>query len=172
MHEVTRSGTGGGAARIVLRPIGGDGDTSLGGFSPGDHAALIERLVAQTIRHFGGEPRPPWQAYLAADPVRGVVIGTCAFKAVPDADRRVEIAYFTFPGFEGQGYATAMARSLIALAHEASSDVRVIAHTLPEENSSGSVLRKAGMRRMGEVVDPEDGLVWRWECGAPGEPEA
>lgn len=166
-----RPGAGPGSARIVLRPIGGHGESSLGGFSPGDHAALVEQLIEQTIRHFGGEPTAPWQAYLAADPVRGVVIGTCAFKAPPDAERRVEIAYFTFPGFEGQGYATAMAGALIALAREASSDVRVIAHTLPEENASGSVLRKVGMWRTGEVVDPEDGLVWRWECGAEGGPE-
>lgn len=141
-------------------------DSALGGLSRGEHAALIDRLIEQTQRHFGPEPRPsPWLAYLAADPARGVVIGTCAFKGVPDAGRHVEIAYFTFPGFEGQGYATAMAAALIAAARAASSDVKVIAHTLPEVNASGSVLRKAGMRRTGEVIDPEDGLVWRWEYG-------
>ena len=116
------------------------------------------------MSHFGPEPRPaPWLAYLAADPARGMVVGTCAFKNLPDASRHAEIAYFTFPEFEGKGYATAMASALIALARDAAPDVRVIAHTLPEVNASGSVLGKVGMRRTGEVIDPEDGLVWRWE---------
>jgi RimJ/RimL family protein N-acetyltransferase len=43
-------------------------------------------------------------------------------------------------------------------------DVRtVIAHTLPEENASARVLRKSGFEWVGDVVDPEDGPVWRWE---------
>ncbi len=29
--------------------------------------------------------------------------------------------------------------------------------------ASGRVLIKCGFRRIGEVIDPEDGLVWRWE---------
>ena len=151
---------------ITLLPIDAGLASATGGVSLGDHAPLIARLIEQTLAHFGPEPRPaPWGAYLAADPVRGVVVGTCAFKNVPDAGRRAEIAYFTFPGFEGNGYATAMASALIALARRAAPDVVVIAHTLPEANASGSVLGKVGMRRTGEVMDPEDGLVWRWECG-------
>jgi RimJ/RimL family protein N-acetyltransferase len=44
------------------------------------------------------------------------------------------------------------------------SEVRVVrAHTLPEENASTRVLAKCGFRQVGEMVDPEDGLVWRWE---------
>jgi RimJ/RimL family protein N-acetyltransferase len=30
-------------------------------------------------------------------------------------------------------------------------------------NASARVLAKCGFRRVGEVIDPEDGLVWRWE---------
>jgi RimJ/RimL family protein N-acetyltransferase len=39
----------------------------------------------------------------------------------------------------------------------------VIAHTLPEENASNRALRRNGFRLAGEVEDPEDGRVWRWE---------
>jgi [ribosomal protein S5]-alanine N-acetyltransferase len=149
---------------VTLLPIDAGLPSALDGLSLGDHAALIDRLIEQTMSHFGPEPRPaPWLAYLAADPARGVVVGTCAFKNLPDATRDAEIAYFTFPEYEGKGYATAMASALIALARDAAPDVRVIAHTLPEVNASGSVLGKVGMRRAGEVIDPEDGLVWRWE---------
>ena len=43
---------------------------------------------------------------------------------------------------------------------------------LPEANASGRVLAKCGFRRVGEVIDPDDGVVWRWEIrplpqGAP-----
>ncbi len=37
------------------------------------------------------------------------------------------------------------------------------AHTLPAPNASTRVLAKCGFERTGEVEDPEDGLVWRWE---------
>ena len=40
---------------------------------------------------------------------------------------------------------------------------RVIAHTRPKNGPSPSVLRRSGFVHVGEVVDPEDGLVWRWE---------
>ena len=40
---------------------------------------------------------------------------------------------------------------------------QVLAHTLPEINASGRVLGKIGMANIGEVLDPEDGRVWRWE---------
>ncbi|MGH7631966.1 MAG: hypothetical protein ACREOF_21740 [Gemmatimonadales bacterium] len=30
-------------------------------------------------------------------------------------------------------------------------------------NASARVLEKLGFRRLGEVIDPEDGPVWRWE---------
>jgi RimJ/RimL family protein N-acetyltransferase len=110
----------------------------------------------------------PWACYLAIDPARLLVIGTCAFKGPPDADRAVEVAYFTFPSHEGRGYATAMAR---ALRDQAASEgtVRVVrAHTLPERNASARILEKLGFRLTGEVIDPEDGLIWCWDWAVPG----
>ena len=133
------------AARVTLLPIVGGVEPAPGGYSLGEHAALVGKLVEQTLKHFGAVSRPaPWLAYLAADPVRGLVVGTCAFKEVPGPEGEAEIAYFTFPGFEGEGYATAMAAALIALAREAAPAVRVIAHTLPEVNASGTNGAKNG----------------------------
>ena len=40
---------------------------------------------------------------------------------------------------------------------------RVIAHTLPNTNSSTRVLEKVSMNFVGEVIDPGDGRVWQWE---------
>jgi ribosomal-protein-alanine N-acetyltransferase len=74
----------------------------------------------------------------------------------------VEIAYYTFPGFESQGIATAMAAFLIERARMLQDVTRVIAHTLREPNASTRVLEKVGMRFAGEAVD--DGTpAWRWE---------
>ena len=86
-----------------------------------------------------------------------------AFKSPPTAEGVVEIAYFTYPGFEGRGYATAMATKLIALASRSPDVRKVIAHTLPEPGASTRVLQKVGMTCVGEVSDPDDGRVWRWQ---------
>lgn len=56
-----------------------------------------------------------------------------------------------------------MARKLIELAGGAAEVRRVIAHTPPETNASNHLLQKVGMSFVGEVTDPEDGLVWRWD---------
>jgi ribosomal-protein-alanine N-acetyltransferase len=91
------------------------------------------------------------------------VVGSCGFKGPPTADGVVEIAYGVSPDYRGKGYATEAAQSLTDYAFS-SGKVRVVrAHTRPEPNASTRVLAKCGFRRIGEVVDPEDGLVWRWE---------
>ena len=38
----------------------------------------------------------------------------------------------------------------------------VIAHTLPERNASCAVLNRNGFTLESEIIDPEDGPVWRW----------
>jgi RimJ/RimL family protein N-acetyltransferase len=104
-----------------------------------------------------------WGGYFVVDEGTREVVGSCAFKAPPSEEGTVEIAYFTYPGFEGRGYATAMARKLIALASTSAAVRQIVAHTLPETNASTRVLEKVGMRLVGEVNDPEDGRVWRWQ---------
>ena len=42
---------------------------------------------------------------------------------------------------------------------------RVVAHTLPEPSASTTVLTRCGLVRTGELVDPNEGLLWRWELG-------
>ena len=91
------------------------------------------------------------------------VIGALGFKGPPDEDEIVEIAYGIVPAFEGQGYATEAAAAGVSFAFE-NGGVRIVrAHTLPAPNASTRVLLKCGFTRTGEIVDPEDGPVWRWE---------
>ena len=95
------------------------------------------------------------------------VIGQCGYKGPPSADGVVEIAYGVDPKYQGRGYATEAARALVAYAFGAD-DVHIVrAHTFREANASTRVLAKCGFEKVGEVVDPEDGLVWRWEIGSP-----
>lgn len=92
-----------------------------------------------------------------------VVVGQAGFTRPPTADGMVEIAYGVHPDYQGKGYATEAAEALVTFAFS-SGRVRVVrAHTLPESNASKRVLAKCGFRHIGEVIDPEDGLVWRWE---------
>ena len=128
----------------------------------------LKEVAAMTLAHYHRTgAQPPWIGYLAIDQDAGEVVGTCGFKGNPNAAREVEIAYGTIKSFEGRGVATAMARQLTAVALRKPAARFVIAHTLPERNASGRVLEKSGYQLAGEVIDPEDGTVWRWELQNP-----
>ncbi len=92
-----------------------------------------------------------------------VTVGQCGFKGPPTPEGVVEIAYAVEPEQQGNGYATEAARALVDYAFLNDDVVLVRAHTLPETNASTRVLAKCGFDHRGEVVDPEDGPVWRWE---------
>jgi RimJ/RimL family protein N-acetyltransferase len=97
------------------------------------------------------------------DRATGVVVGTCGFKGPPVADGIVEIAYGVAPAQQGKGYATEAAEALVLFAF-AEPQVRLVcAHTSEAANASTRVLARCGFKAAGEVNDPEDGLVWRWE---------
>ena len=140
----------------------------------------VQAYIAQLQPHERKEISPVWLALVegssAIDPwihgfvivhrATGAPIGKCGFKGPPDADGVVEIAYGVSPEHQGKGYATEAAAGLTRYAF-GRGQVRVVrAHTLPESNASARVLSKCGFRRVGEIVDPEDGLVWRWETNS------
>jgi RimJ/RimL family protein N-acetyltransferase len=80
----------------------------------------------------------------------------------------VEIAYGIDPEHQGCGYATEAAAALVGIALADKRVTLVRAHTLPDGAASQRVLAKNGFALVGEVVDPEDGLVWRWELARSG----
>ena len=150
---------------LRLVPIGADADTDglAAELAPGFGGDLAEarEILIQTVDFLTREPRPdPWGSYLAY--AGGTAVAMGAFKSAPDAAGTVEIAYITFPAHEGKGYARAMVPALTSMAMEHGASL-VIAHTLPEENASNRALRSSGFAFAGEVNDPEDGLIWRWE---------
>src|SRR5262245_37451942 len=141
--------------------------------TPADVLAKVEQMTPEQR----AEISPEWLARVRAaadvDPwtlgfvvmhrASDAVIGSCGFKGPPDLDGVVEIAYGVAPEHEGQGYATEAADALVAFAFNSGQVRTVRAHTFAAANASTRVLTKCGFRLIGEVVDPEDGLVWRWE---------
>jgi RimJ/RimL family protein N-acetyltransferase len=110
------------------------------------------------------ESADPWvHGFILVHRESDMAVGKVGFKGAPAADGVVEIAYMVEPEYQGQGYATEAAQALVIYAFQ-SGLVRVVrAHTLPQPNASARVLTKCGFSHLGEVIDPDDGTVWRWE---------
>jgi len=134
---------------------------SLEAMTPAEKAQLSADWLAQ-LQH--AKSVDPW--ILGFSFVRradNVMVGKGGFKGPPGEDGVVEIAYGIVADHQGKGYATEGAEALTAFAFR-SGKVRVVrAHTFPEGNASKRVLTKCGFLQIGQVIDPEDGLVWRWE---------
>lgn len=114
------------------------------------------------------EPDPWVHGFVMVDRDNGEPVGSCAFKGPPDDEGMVEIGYGVDEAHRGRGYATesALAMARFALGQDA---VRVVrAHTRLDGVASMRVLEKCGFERVGEVIDPEDGLVLRWEMRRVG----
>ena len=94
------------------------------------------------------------------------LIGFCGCKGPPDSGRTVEIGYGVAPGYRGRGFASEAVRAMVAHCFATGRIAVVRAHTLPEPNASTRVLQHCGFQKIGEVTDPEDGLIWRWETRA------
>ena len=108
----------------------------------------------------------PWLGYAAFSTADERLVGSCSFVGPPSGGE-VEIAYYTFAGFEGRGFGSAMAAALVRIAAARDEVATVAAKTLPEDNSSTSILRKLGFERDGTVIDREAGEVWRWRLDLP-----
>ena len=134
---------------------------------PPDAEHLSDLLQATHELYRRQSPIAPWLGYLAwyaepdGSPSLGEYRGSCAFKSNP-VGGRVEIAYFTFPEFEGQGVATAMATGLVEIARAADPTLEVFAQTLPEHGASTAILTRLGFEHVADVVHAEDGRVWEW----------
>lgn len=131
---------------------------------PADRAEVSPEWIARVRSTDAGDP---WAlSYQVVERATAAVAGGCAFKGPPDVNGMVELAYGIEPPHRGRGFATEAAGALtaFALAHDR---VRIVrAHTRSDNAASARVLEKCGFRRVGEVIDPEDGPVIRWELGA------
>lgn len=125
---------------------------------------FLREVIEATVAHYQRTGFvSPWIGYVGLED--DLPVGVCGFKGQP-VGGRVEIAYGTAPGHERKGVATALASELVRVARDHDEGLTVFAQTLPEENASGSVLKKLGFRMIRTVDHPEDGLVWEWELPA------
>jgi [ribosomal protein S5]-alanine N-acetyltransferase len=128
---------------------------------PADRAEVSPEWIARVKKTETGDP---WAlSFKVIERSSRSNIGACAFKGPPDVEGVVEVAYGIDPAHQGRGFATEATDALVGFAL-ASGKVRLVrAHTRPDNVASARVLAKCGFNRVGEVVDPEDGLVDRWE---------
>jgi len=131
--------------------------------SPTDRAEVSSEWLARMRK---AEPSAWTHGFEIVDAMTGAVVGSCAYKAPPDSEGSVEIAYGIHPDQQGRGYAKESAAALVEFAFGAGARL-VRAHTRPHNDASARVLVACGFERIGDIVDPEDGLVWRWEL-SPG----
>jgi RimJ/RimL family protein N-acetyltransferase len=148
------------------------------------HLSLIPKTREQALAQIDAMPAeqrkevsPVWLARLRAMEIPdiwalgfdvfqrelGAVIGGCGFKGPPDHNGMVEIAYGIDAAHRGNGYATEAAQAMVDYAFRDNRVRIVIAHTVSATGASGRVLAKSGFRHAGQVIDPEDGEVCRWE---------
>ena len=108
-----------------------------------------------------------WWTYFPIYTVDQKLIGSCGYKGRPTPDGMVEIGYEVCPEYRQKGLGTEIAKGLLTNAFNDDNVKIVIAHTLPMENASTNILRKLSFKKVDEIVDPEDGLIWRWEIKKP-----
>ena len=126
----------------------------------GAQSQIVKDVCMATAKMYGISGfQEPWIGYLAL--IENQIVGTCSFRAPKDG--RVEIAYFTFPGHEGAGIGTAMAKELTRIAFHEDASMKVFAQTLAEENASTIILKKLGFERTKELLHEDAGVVWEWE---------
>lgn len=101
----------------------------------------------------------PWVGYLVVR--QNQVVGSCSFTGQPK-DGKVEIAYWTFKEFEGQGIATFACKELISISQNTDQKVIITAKTEPEHNASTKILVNNGFTFKEIVQDEEIGDAWLW----------
>ena len=101
----------------------------------------------------------PWVGYLVVR--QNQVVGSCSFTGQPN-DGKVEIAYWTFKDFEGQGIASFACKELIKISRHADPKVVITAKTAPEHNASTKILENNKFIFTEIVQDDEIGDAWLW----------
>ena len=101
----------------------------------------------------------PWVGYFIVKQEK--VVGSCGFVGQPK-DGKVEIAYWTFKEYEGQGIASFACKELVSLANRTNPVVTITAKTAPGHNASTRILEKNNFVFTEVVQDEEIGDAWLW----------
>jgi len=145
--------------KVVLQTAA-DVERMLGAMPESDRAQVSPDWLARM--RASKEPDPWTHGFRVLEANTNLTIGNCGFKG-PPVDGAVEIAYAIDYEHQGRGYATEAAQALVDFASSREAVRLIRAHTVPDGNASKRVLAKCGFRYVGEVADPEDGTVSRFE---------
>jgi RimJ/RimL family protein N-acetyltransferase len=130
---------------------------------PADRAEVSPDWITRACASPAGDA---WSlSFTVVERTGGAAVGGCGFKGPPDSNGIVEIAYGIDEAHRGRGFATEAACALTEFGFASGQVLRVRAHIRRGNRASERVLEKCGFGRVGEVMDPEDGLVCRWERG-------
>ncbi len=149
---------------LSLEPLTPD---LLGAAQAGDRAlgVALDAVLAPGWDVFPGSlaasPPVPWGTWLFVALEPRTLVGYGGFKGPPRGGE-VEIGFAIAPAWRGRGLATEAAAELVDRAFAEPGVERVIAHTLAGENASTRVLARLGFARAADIVDPDDGPLWRW----------
>ncbi len=108
-----------------------------------------------------------WWTYLPIHKQDNKLIGSGGYKGKPTSNGTVELGYEIAPDYRNKGLATEMTQGLITNAFLDKRVKSILAHTLAEENASTKVLTKCNFKKVEEINDPDDGLIWKWELKRP-----
>ena len=122
-----------------------------------------KEIFSYVLEQLKDKKQYTWLNYFIIHLQDQCLIGTCGYKGAPKENQQVEIGYEIAEKYQGKGYATEAASALINRAFEFENIGLVKAHTLNQENASIRVLTKCSFEKSGELVDPEDGIIWSWE---------
>jgi RimJ/RimL family protein N-acetyltransferase len=182
------------------------GRVELRRFRPGDAAAFAEyRSVAEVARYQSWDAPYPlaaaedfvrdmmtrhpdtpgeWFQFAVALRATGELIGDCAAGPHDDDERQAEIGFTIAPGYQGRGFATEAARTLLGYLFGTRRKHRVVAYCDARNDASAGVLRRLGMRQEGHLLESTrakgewtDDLAFalldrEWAAGASSDPAA
>lgn len=127
-----------------------------------DWAGFPEALPVLQASYADSPHGHRWGSLFFVEPHVRVLVGLGGFKGPPSIDAVVEIGYAIAPAFQGQGLATDAVAQMLRRAFADATVRAVDAHTLGHANASTRVLEKSGFQKIGEVDDPDAGLIWHW----------
>jgi len=101
----------------------------------------------------------PWVGYFVVRDNQ--IVGSCGFTGQPK-EGKVEIAYWTFKEYEGQGIASFSCKELVLISQQYDPTLIITAKTAPEQNASTKILENNGFIFTEIVQDEEIGDAWLW----------
>ncbi|MBL7898408.1 MAG: GNAT family N-acetyltransferase [Crocinitomicaceae bacterium] len=101
----------------------------------------------------------PWVGYFIVR--QDKIVGSCSFVGQP-IDGKIELSYWTFKEFEGQGIASFACKELVTITKQADPSLTITAKTAPEQNASTKILENNNFVFTEVVQDDEIGDAWLW----------